>query len=494
MTNSPGPSRRGFLLGLGAVGVAAGCGSSSSKIMSSDAAVKTVERDRARSGSGVFAHDLVLSPADVDLGGIVVNTWTFGGQPGAPELRMKAGDSVRVNVANQLSAATSIHWHGLSLRNDMDGVADITQPPIAAGGSFSYRFTAPTPGTFWYHPHMGLQLDRGLYAPFVIEDPDEPLDVDVDQVVILDDWLDDIAGGTPEAAFSSLSSMPGMNMGIGSMGLSGDHTSSLLGGDAGDISYPEHLLNGKVAFDRPTFDVPLNGRIRLRIINAGSDTAYRVAIEGHQMTVTHADGFPVEHVVVDALLLGMGERYDVMVAPTSGAWSLYAEAVGKDGSASAVIRTAGAEATKASPSTVRPKELDGKLLAYSDLVADESVRFAWSPDRTVDVELTGSMMKNDWTIDRRSFAQHEPIEVRSGEKVRLRIKNSTQMWHPMHLHGHTFRLGGSPSNPRKDTANVLPGKTMDFDLIADNPGQWMLHCHNTYHLESGMATVLSYMK
>jgi FtsP/CotA-like multicopper oxidase with cupredoxin domain len=104
------------------------------------------------------------------------------------------------------------------------------------------------------------------------------------------------------------------------------------------------------------------------------------------------------------------------------------------------------------------------------------------------------MMTYKWSIDGRQFGKHEPIDVESGQRVRLVFRNTTMMWHPMHLHGHTFRLGNRADGPRKDTVNVLPGEEMTIDFDADNPGQWLLHCHNTYHLESGMATVLSYVK
>lgn len=477
---------------------ATACGSTSTKVSPTDPAVAKLDRSRRRSGSTPFTAALEPRKVSVDLGGLVVDTWAFADTLGGPAFRMSQGDPVSIKLSNKLPESTTIHWHGLALRNDMDGVMDLTQQEVPAGGSFDYKFNAPHPGTFWFHPHMGLQLDRGLYAPFIIEDPNEPLDVDVDEVLMLDDWLDGIDGRTPDAAYADLGNMggsggmSGMDMGGGSMS-GGSQSNDLLGGDAGDVKYDAHLINGKMPSDRPTFNVPAGGRIRLRLINAGSDTAYRVAIGGQKMTVTHADGFPVDHVVVESVLLGMGERYDVLVQPISGAWPIYAEALGKGGHASAVLRTSDAANASAPDDTVRPVELEGRLLTYRDLVADDSARLDVKPTRTVDVELGGSMMKNDWTINGRSFKDREPIEVTQGEHVRLRVKNSTTMWHPMHVHGHTFRLGSAASGPRKDTANVLPGKTLEFDIVADNPGQWMIHCHNTYHLELGMATVLSYV-
>ena len=153
-----------------------------------------------------------------------------------------------------------------------------------------------------------------MYAPLVIDARAEPGDYDVDQVVVLDDWLDGISG-TPEKALQSLTGIGGMGdggTGDGGMGMS-MFRSELLGGDAGDVDYPLHLLNGRPSSDRPTIEIPAGGRARLRLINARSDTAYRVARGGHRLTVTHSDGFPVEPVEVDAVLIGMGELYDVIV-------------------------------------------------------------------------------------------------------------------------------------------------------------------------------------
>ena len=311
----------------------------------------------------------------MELGRTKVETWAYDGVVPGRELRVTEGDVVEVALRNELPEDTIIHWHGIALRNDMDGVPDLTQPPIRPGESFTYRFTAPDAGTYWFHPHMGLQLDRALYAPLVIDARDEPGRYDVDQLVVLDDWLDG-TGTTPEDTLRSLTGMGGGGMGGDGMdqggGMGGStgtvnmgmsmFRSELLGGDAGDVDYPLHLLNGRPPSDRATIEVPAGGRARLRLLNAGSDTAYRVALGGHRLTVTHTDGFPVEPVEVDTLLIGMGERYDVIVQPNSGAWPLVALAEGKNLTATAVVRTTDAAASAPPPPDVRPAELDGRLL------------------------------------------------------------------------------------------------------------------------------------
>jgi FtsP/CotA-like multicopper oxidase with cupredoxin domain len=468
-----------------------------------DPAVGAAESARALPGAAVSRYELRAASATLMLGRQEVQTWAYDGMVPGPELRVTEGDILEVTIRNDLPEDTTIHWHGLALRNDMDGVHDLTQPPILPGESFTYRFTVPDPGTYWFHPHMGLQLDRALYAPLIVEERSGPGDYDVDQVIVLDDWLDGI-GGTPDDTFNALTGsgmggdmgdMGGMDhgdMGDGGMGM---FTSDLLGGDAGDVDHPLHLLNGRPSSDRPTIEVPAGGRARLRFINAGSDTAYRVAVGRNRMMVTHADGFAIEPVEVDALLIGMGERYDVIVEPTSGAWPLVALAEGKDLAAAAIIRTSDAAASAAPPAETRPAELDGRLLVYGDLRAAEAVRLdPKAPDVDETIKLTGSMMPYSWAFDGAAFPDRPPVAVRQGQRLRLAFENTTTMWHPIHLHGHTFRVGTDPAGPRKDTVNVLPGETVVVEFDANNPGQWMTHCHNTYHLERGMAMVMSYVQ
>ncbi|WPO74183.1 multicopper oxidase family protein [Streptomyces sp. KN37] len=491
------------------------------------AEVAAAEKKRDRGGR-VREVKLMAMETRLDLGGREVRTWAYGdGLPGK-EVRVTAGDTLALTLANHLPEATSLHWHGIALRNDMDGVPGLTQRDIKPGADFAYRFTVPDPGTYWFHPHSGTQQDRGLYAPLIVEDPKEPLKYDKEWVVVLDDWVDGVDGSTPDSVLAELSKgMAGHDMG-GSGGGGADEggmdhgghgmshaaartepspkpkpertsgpsrmmmgaKSDLLGGDAGDVAYPHYLINGRTAKAPSQFRARPGDRIRLRIINAGGDTAFRVALGGHEMTVTHTDGFPVEHAKTDALLLGMGERYDVLVTAKDGAFPLTAVAEGKKAAALAVLRTGGGTAPSAS---ARPKELTGRLLTADELRAAESVALpSRKPDRTVRLRLTGGMAKYDWAFDKKPYSPDRRHPLRAGERVRLIFANSTSMWHPVHLHGHTFALTNAANGPRKDTAIILPNGTLTVDFEADNPGLWMVHCHNVYHSEAGMMTVLGY--
>ncbi|WP_338703565.1 multicopper oxidase family protein [Streptomyces sp. Q6] len=494
-----------------------------------DPAGKEVAAAERKRGSGpVRSVRLTAAATPLDLGDRTVRSWSYGGDLPGKEVRVTAGDTLSLTLANHLREATSLHWHGIALRNDMDGVPGLTQNPIAPGADFTYRFTVAHPGTYWFHPHSGTQQDRGLYAPLIVDDPKEPLSYDKEWVVVLDDWVDGVDGSTPDAVLKELRS----GMGHGSGGGNGGHeghdmsgmsgmsmtadespspaaadespsptgsgpsrmmmgaTSDLLGGDAGDVKYPYYLVNGRTPQAPSSFTARPGDRVRIRFVNAGGDTAFRVALGGHTMTVTHTDGFPVRHATTDALLLGMGERYDVLVTADDGVFPLTALAEGKGASALAVLRTGSGAAPSAA---VRPRELEGRLLTAEKLRAADPVALApREPDRTIRLQLTGGMAGYDWAFDKKPYTKDQRHPVKAGERVRLVFANSTSMWHPVHLHGHTFSLANVAGGPRKDTAIVLPNGTLTVDFDADNPGLWMVHCHNVYHSEAGMMTVLGY--
>ncbi|MGW3625828.1 multicopper oxidase family protein [Streptomyces sp. NPDC000880] len=470
-------------------------------------------------GSGPVREVRVTATATpLELGGgRTVKSWAYGDRLPGQEVRVTAGDTLALTIANNLPQETSLHCHGISMRNDMDGVPGVTQPPIRPGAEFTYRFVVAHPGTYWFHPHSGVQLDRGMYAPLIVEDPREPLSYDKEWVVLLDDWVDGVDGSTPDSVLAELrKGMDGTGHNGHGSGTPSTATakakgspspesrpsgpprllrgtnSNLLGGEAGDVDYPYYLINGRTPDDPSQFTAKPGDRIRLRIINAGGETAFRVALGDHELTVTHTDGFPVRPTRTDALLVGMGERYDVLVTAGDGVFPLTALAEGKKASSMAVLRTG--KGALPEPS-VRPAELDREVLkSAAGLEPDESVALSRRrPDRTMRIKLTGGMERYDWAFDEKPYSPDHLYAVREGERVRMVFINATEMWHPIHLHGHTFALAGiNGAGARKDTAAVLPHRKVTVDFDADNPGLWMLHCHNVYHSESGMMTTVAY--
>lgn len=502
-----GASAGAGVVGLG-TGTAAVLGTgpspatASDRVAPTDSEVRVAERARAATGQTTRVA-LVAAPGTLDLAGRPAPTWLYNGAV-AQEIRLNVGDELRARLTNRLTAPTTIHWHGVALRNDMDGVPDVTAPAVAPGSSFDYRFIAPHPGTYWFHPHVGVQLDTGLIGALIVEDPDEPLRYDDDVTLMFDDWLDGVSS-TPAQTLEELRG-DGMNMDSmgdmdpGSMQPTAEGVGisrrQPLGEDTGDVAYPLHLLNGRPAADPFVVEARPGRRLRLRLINAGSDTAYEFSLGGHRLQVVASDGFPVEPVVVDSLVLGMGERFDVLVDVGDGVFPVVAVPVGKPGPpAFAVLRTGSGEA----PKPVRPQR-GGRLLDYEDLVPEESVRMPdREPDRTLTMDLGMQDGGRAWVINGRRFPDHEPLDLQQGERVRLEFVNRTMMFHPMHVHGHTFGVVGNGVEQgapglRKDTVNVRPMQRLTVDFDADNPGQWLTHCHNGYHGELGMMTVLSYVR
>jgi FtsP/CotA-like multicopper oxidase with cupredoxin domain len=271
-------------------------------------------------------------------------------------------------------------------------------------------------------------------------------------------------------------------------------TSPLLGGDAGDVKYPYYLINGRVATAPATFTSKPGRRARIRFINAGGDTAFRVALGGHRMTVVHTDGRPINPVQADTLLLGMGERYDVLVTLVDGVFPLAALAEGKNATALALVRTGSGSPP---PATVRPAELNGALVGGSQiarLTAASSDQLPAHPiNQDIPLKLTGGMQRYNWGINGKRYSPTAPPLgiLTSGQRVRVTYTNTTTMWHPMHFHGHSFAVGG-PGGPRKDTVMVLPGASVACEFDTDNPGLWVTHCHNAYHEDAGMMGVLAY--
>ncbi|MEW6635609.1 MAG: multicopper oxidase family protein, partial [Actinomycetota bacterium] len=292
---SPGLSRRRFLgvasMTAGALALG-GCG-----LLSGDRR-GLPGSPRIRKTGKTREYILRAAPLEFEAGDRRLSTWGYeGGVPG-PEIRLKEGDTLRVRLRNALPENTTIHWHGLPVPNAMDGVPDVTQEPVMPGEEFVYEFVVPVAGTYIYHSHVGLQLDRGLYGPLIVEPAKEELDYDREHVLALDDWLDG-AGATPEEALEQLRNSGGMMQGGRGM--------------AGTLGYPLYLVNGRAPEDPATLKVRRGERVRLRLVNPSAETVFRFAAAGHRLTVTHADGQPVEPVTVEALRIGMGERYDAIL-------------------------------------------------------------------------------------------------------------------------------------------------------------------------------------
>jgi multicopper oxidase len=434
---------------------------------------------------------MAFAPAetDIDLGGVSVRTWAYNGKLPGNEIRIRKGERMRATVTNKLPTDTSIHWHGLAIVNDMDGVPPLTQSPIPAAGSFTYDFVVPDAGTYWYHSHVGTQADRGLYGPLIIEDPDEKTDYDEELVLVLDDWIDG-TGTNPDQVLENLRRTGMKPMAPGGPGVS---PTTPLGGDGGDVTYPHFLINGRVPADPDARDYRAGQRIRLRVINAGSDTAFRVAVPDALLNVIATDGYPVMPAQARSVILGMGERFDATFTVDKSV-PVVAVPEGKQGHAQLNIRVANAPATVKIDTFVEAVRNEVTLDTASLVPTPEVTLPVQTPDQVIEARLSGPDSGYTWPFNGRLYdPTKDGIPVRRDQRVRMRMINESMMFHPIHLHGHTFQVvGDNGPLARKDTVLVPPKETVQVDFDTKNPGKWITHCHNTYHLEGGMGGWIFY--
>jgi FtsP/CotA-like multicopper oxidase with cupredoxin domain len=482
-------SRRSFIRNSVIVGTSVGLGARPAL-----AATDTPYVPRPRDPSYVLRIEATTLIAD---GKKAVAGVTIDGNMPGPEIRVREGDTLRVRVENHLrDQPTSIHWHGLLVPAGMDGVPDVSNAPIPSRGVFVYEYPLRQSGTYWYHSHVGFQEQVGLFGPMVVEEADGWAGADRDAVVMLGDWLDrspeqvfaELRAGTREAG-QGMKGMPGGAM-------KGDAAKpAAMKPDLSDVDYAAFLLNGRAPSDPWTLAVTPGERLRLRIVNAAASTYFRVALDGIPLRVTHADGLAVEPVEVDQILMGMAETYDVVVTlPGPGSHTLHAVAQDGSGQAIGVLHSPDvAPAPNRDMPAPRPRALD-----YAMLRAPAPTTLPDGPTRDFRLALQGDMARYVWTIDGQAYPKSDPLVIRQGERVTVVLENQTMMWHPMHLHGHFFRVlppAGADSGanaPLKHTVNVPPRGQVTIEFAADNPGDWIFHCHNLYHLEAGMARVFRY--
>jgi FtsP/CotA-like multicopper oxidase with cupredoxin domain len=398
--NQPSLTRRHLLqiAGSGALAGLAGCSAVSSQLSTTDDS--TPSRSPPAAGPPDVSKRLTPATGTVPVGaGESYDSWVYDEQYPGPELRVNEGERLRVDVANQLPAPTTIHWHGVPVPNPMDGVPGLTQKPIQSGESFRYEFDTTPAGTYLYHSHVNLQLDRGLLGPLIIEEQSPHVDYDEDVTLFLDDYLP---------------AEPRLDAGNGM----GEHP-----------PYEGLLINGQLPDEPFTVDIEEGQRVRLRFINGSSATTYHVGIGGHQMMITHTDGQPVDPAGVDSFLLSMGERYDVIVeADNPGTWAIQAAAIGREAEpAQAVFQYA---KTNASTTPVQP-QFDGYTLTYEDLQSQNPLDVGGKPDRTFDLTLSsGMMMQPDtWMIDGQAYPDADSLKIREGEHVRVQMVNHSMMIH-----------------------------------------------------------------
>jgi multicopper oxidase len=426
----------------------------------------------------------------------------FNNQYPGPLIRVREGEMLRVKVINDLDVPTSIHWHGMHQPGTwtMDGVEGVSRPPIPPGSEFVYEFKATPAGSHWYHSHVGVQYGDGLLGPLIVEEKTPLATYDREQLLLLSDWflqsgdilLRDLLAGTG-MKMSPKDKMKEMEKGK-EMPKKMDMKAMK---DVGDVPFQSGLINGKgrhkSAPDAPLTEIEVKKgeTLRLRVINTSSTYAFRFQIDGHPLTVIATDGAPVKPLVVDNIVLGGGERYDVLLK-AEGSGAAWIRSVTLDGNETrAILSYADAKGTL--PPEL-PVKWGARMLMLEALRSPEPAKLAEKP-REVPIVLGGSMMPYRWSIGDEYYPKAKPIVLEKGEPVRLLVRNPTGMDHPLHLHGHYFSVLGKPGSlnltdpPLKDTVNVPARSELVLQWVATNPGRWFFHCHIEWHLATGMARV-----
>lgn len=433
--------------------------------------------------------ELPLGPATAPLLGSEyppVDVWAYNGQVPGPELRVRQGERLRVAVVNNLKEETTVHWHGVRVPNAQDGVPHLTQRPIRPGERFVYEFDCVDAGTFWYHPHQRSyeQVGRGLYGALIVEEAQPPR-VDRDVTWVLDDWQFTKAGRLSDAF--------------------GHPHDMSHGGQIGNVV----TLNG-------SYPAPLRlqagERVRLRLINAANARIFALSFTGHAPQIVAYDGQPVKpHAPPDArVVLGPAMRADLVIDATGEPGKSYPvrdtfyrrmayEMTDLVYDAKPLRRAPLREAIELAPNPLAEPDLGNaerhEIRFQGGMMG--GLREAKLDGRTVDMR---QMMRagKAWAVNGvvASGHVHDPIlTLRRGRSYRLTLINDTAWPHPMHLHGHSFRLiqrNGRPTIYKEwqDTVLIPPNETVDIAFVADNPGDWMFHCHILEHQEGGMMAVV----
>lgn len=400
--------------------------------------------------------------------GVNTRMWTYNGGVPGPLLRAKVGDRLIVHFTNSLPEPTSIHWHGLRIPNDMDGVPDEPYPPVAPGGSFDYDFVLPDAGTYWYHPHYAsaAQLGNGLYGGLIVDDPSEPPDLGDEVVLVLSDiGLQDDGQLTPADG----------------------------GGDFGTLFGREGnamLVNGKIL---PALDVRRGRRQRWRLINAAKARYFQLELGGTRFTRIGGDGgFLQTPEVLDRVLLTPAQRADVVVEPepADGEDELALRFVPYDrGTGTAFNRpiedVLRLRFTTDGPVHNPPLPPIGRQIGFLDPTGA----------RPVDISLTVGMDSSghlEMGINGVPSRNAEHVMTHIGERQVWTITNTFEFDHPFHLHGYFFQVldvnGRAPAQLEwRDTVNVPVNATVRFVVDFDSrPGMWMFHCHILDHADAGM--------
>lgn len=422
-------------------------------------------------------------------------TWGYSGTQ---------GQKFNVIVENNLNQPSAIHWHGLVLPNNQDGVPFVTQEPIMPGQNYSYNFKLQQKGTYWMHSHYMFQTQKGLSAPLIIHDPKNKNDY---QEVIM--FITDFSFKEPEELWKELrkgithsshniqeSNMGDMQMDMPNMDYRSMQNMDMATSDLNDVAYDAYLVNYKATDNPDVIKVNSKRKVLLRIINAASASNFIINLGGLKGEAIAVDGEDIIPFSGSKFELAMAQRIDVLLdlSANNAAYPILAQGEGIKMQAGLILKIDNAKdisltdkADENAPALGYLQEL--RLEAKNPLPLKKI-------DRSLTVNLEGNMTDYVWKLNGKEWPNVTPLKVKEGERVEMIFNNKSMMSHPMHLHGHVFQVteidGKKINGAMRDTVNILPNSIVKVQFDANNPGAWMLHCHVLYHEMGGMMTTLNY--
>lgn len=490
-------------------------------------------------------YDLEINREMVNKTGRPISKITVNHDIPGPTLRFKEGEEVTINVTNHMKEPTSIHWHGLLLPGNMDGVPGLNGfKGIRPGETFTYHFKIRQSGTYWYHAHSNSQEQDGNYGSLVITPKvNDPVKADRDYVVLFSDFSEEQARDIfqnlkmdSDYYANARRTVRDFVRDVKTKGFKAAWQNRkewgqmrMMPTDLADVTGYTFLVNGKTPDQNWTGIFKKGEKVRLRFINASAMSIYDIYIPGLKMKLVAADGQNIEPISIDEFRFGVAETYDVIVEPKEDkAYTIAAEPIDRSGFGIGTL--APKEGMRGEIPAQRPRALltmvDMNMekmmqeMPDMDMSAPESMESGWAkagtpeghkaldysdlrylgtqkdtrkPEREIAVVLGGSMERYIWTINGKKMDEAKPINIKYNERVRLNFTNDTMMAHPLHLHGMFVQLdNGQPAAkmPNKHTLIVPPGQSVSAILTANESGEWAFHCHLLYHMLGGMMTTV----
>ncbi|PVD51300.1 copper oxidase [Terrimonas sp.] len=485
-------------------------------------------------------YDLTIKDTVVNYTGKVRKAIAVNGQLPMPVLYFTEGDTAEIFVHNLMHHETSLHWHGLLVPNEQDGVPYLTTAAIKPHSTHKYKFVLRQSGTYWYHSHTMLQEQVGMYGAIVIyKRTEKPKH---EEVLLLSDWSDE----NPHQIERSLHYATDWYMirknAVQSYveAIKEKHLQTKLGNefkrmhamDVSDVYYEAFTVNGKKAEARLIYKA--GDKIRLRIINGSSSTYFWLNYAGGKITVVASDGIDVQPVEVDRLIVAVSETYDVEITIPEADKSYEFTATSEDRIGQASFWIGGGEkiyqhkmpplnyfeGMKMMNDMMTPggnmndmgmnmslQQMDMNLVMYREkydtlttlnygmLKSTVKTTLPDKPFRELRFELTGNMNRYVWTMNNKTVSESDKVLIKAGENIRIILTNNSMMRHPMHLHGHFFRVMNEHGAyaPLKNVLDIMPMETDTLEFNASEKyGDWYFHCHILYHMMAGMGRIFSY--